>query len=78
MDYEHSEHGNSLSEHIGTSIKMLVDGELEDEIDLAVQLAGLRYDEADGMMGHLLKKGREGGFWKWKRETLLRREAHGH
>ncbi|KAE8376016.1 hypothetical protein BDV26DRAFT_248101 [Aspergillus bertholletiae] len=76
MGYHVSWYGMPLYENIGT-IQLLVDGQLQFEIDLASRLAGLRFTSPSGMMGHLPTGERETGFWKWKRETLLRREAQG-
>ncbi|KAJ9489101.1 hypothetical protein VN97_g4161 [Penicillium thymicola] len=76
MDYHTSEFGQPLYEHIGT-IRMLVDGQLYHEFDLAAWLARLRFTDPTSMMGHLPTNDRQSGFWKWKKETLLRREAQG-
>lgn len=62
MGYHTSEFGKPLYERIGT-IRMLVDGQSYGEFDLAAWLARLRFTES--------------GLWKWKKETLLRREAQG-
>lgn len=76
MGYHVSSFGMPLYDHIGT-IQMLVDGRLQFEIDLSSHLAGRRFTDAGSMMGHLNHEDRETGFWKWKTETLLRREAQG-
>lgn len=76
MDYHTSEFGQPLYEHIGT-IRMLVDGQLSYEFDLAAWLASLRFTNPTSMMGHLPTNDRQSGFWKWKKETLLRREVQG-
>ncbi|PTU20629.1 hypothetical protein P175DRAFT_0531969 [Aspergillus ochraceoroseus IBT 24754] len=76
MSYHVSLFGMPLYEHIG-SIQMLVDGRRQFEIDLASKLADLSFTDPRSMMGHLQAGDRETGFWKWKRETLLRREAQG-
>ena len=74
MDYYTSKYGQPLYERIGT-IQMLVDGQLEYEFDLAASLDGLNFADPRETMGHLPQNDRVPGFWKWKRETLLRREA---
>lgn len=76
MNYCTASYGQPLYEHIGT-IRMLVDGQLEYEFDLAAWLTGLRFTNPRETMGHLPTDDRVPGFWKWKRETLLRREARG-
>ncbi|KGO69841.1 hypothetical protein PITC_043040 [Penicillium italicum] len=76
MSYHTSKFGQPLYEHIGT-IRMLVDGQLHCELDLAAWLAGLRFTDPTSTMGHLPTDDRLSEFWKWKKETLLRREAQG-
>ncbi|GAQ09777.1 hypothetical protein ALT_7098 [Aspergillus lentulus] len=76
MSYHTSQYGQPLYEHIGT-IRMLVDGQLHHEFDLAAWLARLQFTDPSDTMGHLPTNDRESGFWKWKNETLLRREAQG-
>ncbi|KGO67446.1 hypothetical protein PEX1_024970 [Penicillium expansum] len=76
MSYHTSEFGEPLYERVGT-IRMLVDGQLYREFDLAAWLARLRFTNPTSMMGHLPTDDRQPGFWKWKKETLLRREAQG-
>ncbi|KAJ5703248.1 hypothetical protein N7488_010796 [Penicillium malachiteum] len=76
MSYHTSEFGQPLYEHIGT-IRMLVDGKLHYEFDLAGRLARLQFTDPTNTMGHLPTNDRESGFWKWKLETVLRREAQG-
>jgi hypothetical protein len=76
MSYHTSAYGQPLYEHIGT-IRMLVDGQPHYEFDLAAWLARLRFTDPTDTMGHLPTNDRESGFWKWKKETLLRREAQG-
>lgn len=76
MSYHTSKFGQPLYEHIGT-IRMLVDGQLYHEFDLAAWLARLRFTDPTSMMGHLSTDDRQSGFWNWKKETLLRRKAQG-
>jgi hypothetical protein len=76
MSYHSSSYGQPLYEQIGT-IRMLVDGELHCEFDLADRLARLRFTGSGYTMGHLPTDEREAGFWEWKNETLRRREAQG-
>ncbi|KUL85782.1 hypothetical protein ZTR_07396 [Talaromyces verruculosus] len=76
MSYITSAYGKPLYEQIGT-IRMLVDGQLQCEFDLAAWLDGLRFTNPSDTMGHLPTDERVPGFWKWKRETMLRREAQG-
>lgn len=76
MSYYTSKFGQPLYEHI-EMIRMLVDGQLNHEFDLAARLAHLRFTGPTSMMGHLPTNDRQSGFWKWKKETLLRREAQG-
>lgn len=76
MNYYTSAYGKPLYEHIGT-IRMLVDGQLQCEFDLAAWLDGLRFTNPCETMGNLPTDKRLSAFWKWKRETLLRREAQG-
>ncbi|RLL95785.1 hypothetical protein CFD26_103904 [Aspergillus turcosus] len=71
MGYHTSAFGKPIYEHIGT-IRMLVDGQLHYEFDLAACLARLRFTDPG-----ILTNDRESGLWKWKKETLLRREAQG-
>lgn len=68
--------GMPLYERIGT-IRMLVDGEVHCEFDLAALLDGLRVTGPHSRTGHLSMDEREAGFAKWKKETLIRREAQG-
>lgn len=76
MSWHYSKYGQPLYEHIGT-IRMLVDGQLHYEFDLAAWLARLRFTDPGKMMYHLPSNDRESGFWKWKKEALSRREAQG-
>ncbi|KAJ5413567.1 hypothetical protein N7465_005872 [Penicillium sp. CMV-2018d] len=76
MSYHTSKFGQPLYEHIGT-IRMLVDGQLYHEFNLAAWLARLRFTGLTSMMGHLPTEDRQSAFWKWKKETLLRREVQG-
>lgn len=76
MSYHTSAYGQPLYERIGT-IRMLVDGQLHCEFDLAARLAGLRFTDSRSTMGHLPTDERESGFWKWKVETSLLRGAQG-
>ncbi|CAI7676381.1 unnamed protein product [Penicillium pancosmium] len=76
MGYQVSSFGKPLYDHIGT-IQMLVDGRLQFKIDLSSHLAGRRCTDAGSMMGHLNYEDRKTEFWKWKTETLLRRETQG-
>lgn len=76
MSYHTSEYGQPLYEHIG-AIRMLVDGQLRCEFDLAAWLARLRFTGPGSTMGHLPRNDRESAFWKWKKETWLRRQAQG-
>lgn len=76
MGYHTSRWGSPLYERIGT-IRMLVDGQLHCEFDLAARLAGLQFTDSRSTMGHLPRDDRESGFWKWKIETSLLREAQG-
>jgi hypothetical protein len=76
MSYHTSKFGQPIYEHIGT-IRMLVDGQLHYEFDLAAWLARLRFTDPGDTMGHLPTNERESGFWKWKKETWLRRESQG-
>jgi hypothetical protein len=76
MSYHTSSYGMPLYERIGT-IRMLVDGRLHSEFDLATRLACLRFAGPADTMGHLPRDEREAGFEKWKKETLFRREVQG-
>uniref|UniRef100_A0A093V8C5 Uncharacterized protein n=1 Tax=Talaromyces marneffei PM1 TaxID=1077442 RepID=A0A093V8C5_TALMA len=76
MSCYYSKYGQPLYEHIGT-IRMLVDGKPYCEFDLTTGLAHLQFTGLDSMMCHLPRHDRESEFWKWKKGTLLRREAQG-
>ncbi|GLI79351.1 hypothetical protein PoHVEF18_007682 [Penicillium ochrochloron] len=76
MSYHTSSYGMPLYEQIGT-IRILVDGQLHTEFDLAARLAGLRFTGPHSTMGHLSSDQREAGCAKWKEQTLRRREAQG-
>ncbi|KAJ5116344.1 hypothetical protein N7456_000692 [Penicillium angulare] len=76
MSYHTSEYGKPLYEHIGI-IRMLVDGQLHCEFDLATWLARLQFTGSGDTMGHLPTNGSESGLSKWKTETTLLREAQG-
>ncbi|KAJ5356889.1 hypothetical protein N7517_011498 [Penicillium concentricum] len=56
---------------------MLVDGQLLKTMDLADKLAKLHFDEPTATMGHLPSETRLAEFSKWKKATLLKREALG-
>jgi hypothetical protein len=76
MSFYYSTYAQPLYERIGT-IRMLVDGQFHYEFDLAAWLARLQFIGPSKMMYHLPEHDRESGFWKWKKETLSRREAQG-
>ncbi|PYH86692.1 hypothetical protein BO82DRAFT_349866 [Aspergillus uvarum CBS 121591] len=76
MSYYTARYGELLYEHIGT-IRMLVDGQLVHEFDLAAELARLGFTDERDTMGHLRREERGSGFWEWKKETLSLRKEHG-
>ncbi|KAJ5506794.1 hypothetical protein N7453_005751 [Penicillium expansum] len=76
MGYHTSQYGAFIYKRIGT-ISMLVDGKLETTFDLAGRLAGFHFDRPGDTMGHLSSEIRLAEFWKWKKATLLKREALG-
>lgn len=74
MSYHTARYGQPLYEHIGT-IRMLVDGQLVDELDLAAWLARLHFTDPGDTMGHLVREQRLSSFEEWKTETWsLRKE----
>ncbi|CAI7633468.1 unnamed protein product [Penicillium glandicola] len=76
MWYHEANYGALIYETIGT-ITILLDGRLDTTIDLADRLAKLEFDNATNTMGHLPREIRLSEFWKWKKATILRREALG-
>ncbi|KAJ5497416.1 hypothetical protein N7463_009403 [Penicillium fimorum] len=76
MSYHAAMYGACIYEKIG-AISMLVDGQLWNTTDLADQLARLHFDRPADTMGHLTSETRLAEFWKWKKATLLKREALG-
>ncbi|OJK02126.1 hypothetical protein ASPACDRAFT_1854132 [Aspergillus aculeatus ATCC 16872] len=76
MSYHTAKYGQPLYEHIGT-IRMLVDGQLVDEFDLATWLARLHFTDPGDTMGHLVREKRLSSFWEWKKETLSLRKERG-
>ncbi|KAE8407358.1 hypothetical protein BDV37DRAFT_240882 [Aspergillus pseudonomiae] len=76
MGYHTAEYGKILYERIGT-IKVLVNGEPNAEIDLAGPLARLHFSHVRDTFGHVSTERRLSAFWDWKKETLARREQLG-
>lgn len=65
--------GGILYEHIG-AIRVLVDGEIYEEFDLAAMLAPMKWDCGTATTS---RETRREYFWRWKREALRRRERVG-
>ena len=76
LGYHTARYGQPLYEHIGT-IRMLVDGQLVDELDLAAWLARLHFTDPEDTMGHLVREQRLSSLEEWKRETWSLRKERG-
>jgi hypothetical protein len=76
MNYYTASYGKILYERIG-AIRILVDGDLKHEFDLASILASLRFTRPQETFGHFVSQKRISAFWNWKKETLTRREQLG-
>lgn len=75
MSYHHARYGGIVYERIG-AIRIVVDGEVT-EVDLADQLAKLRFTDPGETFGHLDRKVRLSTFWEWKKQTLASRRLLG-
>ncbi|KAH8703245.1 hypothetical protein BGW36DRAFT_403685 [Talaromyces proteolyticus] len=76
MSYHTAFYGKELYERIGT-IRILVDGDLKHEFDLASMLASLRFTSPSETFGHVSAEKRIPAFWNWKKQTLARRDQLG-
>ncbi|KAJ5588008.1 uncharacterized protein N7459_003773 [Penicillium hispanicum] len=76
MGYHTAEYGKFLYERIGI-IRMIVDGTVT-EIDLGATLAEQRFTDPADTFGHVWpREERVPTFWRWKKNTLARREELG-
>ncbi|KAL5362437.1 hypothetical protein BJX96DRAFT_177150 [Aspergillus floccosus] len=69
MDYHHLYYGGLLYEHIG-AIRILVDGKVHKEFNLAERLAALRFNCEQSVF---TREKRRRYFWRWKRTALRKR-----
>ncbi|KAJ5826043.1 hypothetical protein N7474_003181 [Penicillium riverlandense] len=76
MGYHTALYGKILYERIGT-IRILVDGDLKHEVDLAGELASLQFTSPQHTFGHLDSEVRLCSFREWKKQTLARRDQLG-
>ncbi|KAE8337286.1 hypothetical protein BDV24DRAFT_140230 [Aspergillus arachidicola] len=76
MGYHMAEYGKILYERIGT-IKVLVNGEPNAEIDLAGPLARRHFTDTRDVLGYVYTESELAAYREWKKETLARREQLG-
>ena len=79
MGYHTAEYGMILYESIG-AIRILVDGKLTYEFDIASRLANLRKSDPENcgyVASTIISEERIPLFWKWKKQTLERRKQLG-
>ncbi|KAJ5819031.1 hypothetical protein N7474_004622 [Penicillium riverlandense] len=75
MSYHTASYGKILFERIGTIL--IIWFESLTEIDLASRLAALHFTNPQDTFGDVWPEDRLSTFWKWKKQTLTRREELG-
>lgn len=76
MSYHTALYGMILYEQIGR-IQIRVNGELTEEIDLAEELAEMRFTDAGQTFGYMSTENRMAAFCEWKTWTLNKRQRLG-
>ncbi|KAJ5605560.1 hypothetical protein N7510_008341 [Penicillium lagena] len=75
MSYHFASYGKILYERVGTIRILSPEGVTE--IDLATELAALRFTNQQDTFGDVWHTDRLSTFWKWKKQTLVRRQELG-